>query len=1404
MLRIYLFGHLRLAGEAGPLPFAPRAGGTGLLAYLILHRDRAVARDTLAAALWGDSARPAALARLRRHLHEVERALPPAAPGRPWIARVGGDLWWNPDAGAWVDVAAFEAACRDPARLAEAADLYAGDFVPELYADWAAAARERLRDAYGACLRRLADQRRAAGDLAGAAEAARRALAHDPAAEDVGRALMALLYAEGDRGAALEVFRAVEAALAATFGVPPAAATVAARDAIAAGEGLPDTVWPLGGAVGGVGTVPAVPPGGAAADVSAPAASLPAAIAPAPERTSTSVIGRPATAADTGPAPAATATPPPGTELAVWLLGRLRVAVSGRVLPPLGTESERVLAYLVLHRAEPAPRAYLAFVLWPDVPEAEGRARLRRHLHQLRQSLGGGSTPAWLTVDDRTVQVDAPGTAWVDAAAFERLAADDDRLAEAVDLYAGPLLPRLHDAWAVVERERLHHAYRAALDRASAAALTGGDAAGAAAFAARLLTDQPLDESAARRLMRARLALGDRVGALAAYGALDDALRGALGVAPMPATRALRDAIAGGGALPAEAGGVGPGGDPDAWAGSLSPAVGQVEDVDAGGPSDSTDDRGGAAGPGSARGPEPAAVPSNLPAPRTSFVGRAEAVATIEGWLGAPGQGARLVTITGPGGVGKTRLALEAAGRLRDARPARFPDGVFFVDLSALGEARLVGPAIAAALGLAPSGAQPLMDRLGEHLAPRALLLVLDNFEHVLDAAALVPRLLDASPRLGVLATSRSVLRLYGEHEVSLPPLGLPEPASAGAAADSEAVRLFVQRAAAVRPGWAPRGDELAAVAELCRRFDGLPLAIEILAAHIRLLSPAAMLARLAPRPTALAGRRVDVPARHRSLRDAMDWGFQLLGPSQRALFCRLAVFAGGFGLEAAAAVCGGADAPSAGAGPGEGGTAQGSGEVRAVGGGRSDAARAADPGGRPPPSSSTDGDPAGVPPAFLADLEGLVEASMLARVEDPDGAAAGGLRFRMLRVVREHGREMLAARGELAAVSARHAAHFSALAAAGSAGLRGPEQARWLRVLALEHDNFRAALAWFHADAGAATAELALAADLIRFWEMRVHFEEGSRMMARALARCACDPPDALQLRALIGASDLATGAHDLAGGRVFAERALAVAEAIEDDVGMLRVLNSLAGIAWRQRDYAAAEARLHAALAANAELGNERLEVVFRGNLGVMATEQGRPAAAVAQLAPALALARRLEIPFYAMQILAQLGRADLALGDLAAAEGHTRELHALAVELGNDEMLAAAHALSGALALERGDLGSAHASYRACIEVAGRIDDLTWVAQGLLGLGRLALRAGRAKTAVRLVAAARGALASGEPGLTAADARVVEAVLAEARTALGDAAFEAAQAAGGTLARDAAIALAIAATADLVGER
>lgn len=1306
MLRIHLFGHLRLSGAAGPLPFAPRAGGAELLAYLLLQGDRPVARDALAAALWADVDRPGALARLRRHLHEVERALPPAAPDRPWIVRAAGELWWNRDADAWVDVWAFEAACRDPARLSEAADLYAGDLVPELYADWAFDARERLRDAYGACLRRLVDQRRASGDHAGAVEAARRALAHDPAAEDVGRALMALLYAQGDRGAALDAGRGLEAALAAALGVPPSAATIATRDAIAAGGAVPDGVWPLGG----------TPAGPAAARAR-----------------------RGAAVAGAGGIPAA--APPPGTALAVWLLGRTRIAAAGRVLPPLGAESERVLAYLVLHRAEPLPRAYLAYLLWPDAPEADGRARLRRHLHQLRQSLGDAAG-AWLAADDRMVQVDPSGAAWLDVAAFERLATDGDRQAEAVALYAGPLLPRLDDAWAVAERDRLRHLYRAALDSASAAALAAGDAVRAAEHAARLLADHPLDESAARRLMRARIGLGDRAGALAAYRALEDALRRVLGVAPMPATRAVRDAVADGAALP-----------PDDAGAAAPPA----------GPSDV-----GAALPASpeAAGPLPPAPPpmppGNLPAPWTSFVGRAAALATIEGWLGGPGlgtlgRGARLVTITGPGGVGKTRLALEAAARLRDARPARFRDGVYFVDLSVLSEARLVGPAIAAALGLAPSGAQPLMDRLGEHLAPRAALVVLDNFEHVLDAAVLVPRLLDASPGLCVLATSRSVLRVYGEHEVSLPPLGLPDPGAPGAAAASEAVQLFVQRAAAVRPDWAPRADDLAAVAELCLRFDGLPLAIEILAAHIRMLSPAAMLDRLAPRPTALAGRRVDAPARHRSLRSAMEWGFRLLGARQQALFARLAVFAGSFGLDAAAAVCDasvGAGAPAAG-----------------------DGGRAGD--------------------AFLGHLEELVEASMLLRA---DGDDADGPRFRMLQVVREFGLEVLAARGERAAVGARHAACFARLAAAGRDGLRGPDQARWLRVLAREHDNFRAALAWYRADPAGAAAELALAADLARYWEMRVHFDEGSRLLGRALSRLPDDAGDPLRLRALISAADLATGAHDLAGARAFAERALAVAEAVEDDAGMLRLLNSLAGIAWRQRDYAAAEARLHAALAANAELGDERLEIVFRGNLGVMATEQGRPEAAVAQLRPALALARRLEIPFYAMQILAQLSRASLALRDMAAAEAHTRELHDLARELGNDEMLAAAHAMTGAIASARGDHALAHASHRACIEIAGRIDDTTYVVHGLVGLGRLALRVGRAKTAVRLMAAAQRVLDRDEHGFTAADAAEVAADLEQARAALGDAAFAEARTAGEALSREAAITLAIAATADL----
>jgi predicted ATPase/class 3 adenylate cyclase len=392
--------------------------------------------------------------------------------------------------------------------------------------------------------------------------------------------------------------------------------------------------------------------------------------------------------------------------------------------------------------------------------------------------------------------------------------------------------------------------------------------------------------------------------------------------------------------------------------------------------------------------------PHNLPRQPTPFLGREQQVGEIVALLRR--EDVHLVTLIGPGGTGKTRLALQAAAEVLD----EFIDGVFFVPLAALTDARLVPAVIASALGLREEGGQPLADRLQDYLAARTLLLVLDNFEHLIEAAPAVSTLLGSAPRLKVLTTSRMPLRLRAEHEYPVPSLSVPQrqpPPTAEQVVHYEAVRLFVARAQAVNPDFALTNDNAPAVAEICWRLDGLPLAIELAAARVRMLSPQAMLARLEQRLPFLTGGARDAPHRQRTLRDTIAWSFDLLQPEDQVLFRRLAVFVAGCTLEAAEAVT------------------NPDGELDVFGG-----------------------------------VERLGEHSLLRQ----DAGLEGEPRLVMLETVREYGLEQLVASGEKDVVRERHAAHFATLG-------DDTERVFWSRpvplmaVLEAEADNLRAALRW-------------------------------------------------------------------------------------------------------------------------------------------------------------------------------------------------------------------------------------------------------------------------------------------------------------------------------------------------------
>ena len=392
--------------------------------------------------------------------------------------------------------------------------------------------------------------------------------------------------------------------------------------------------------------------------------------------------------------------------------------------------------------------------------------------------------------------------------------------------------------------------------------------------------------------------------------------------------------------------------------------------------------------------------PNNLPMQPTLLVGREREVEDVRGRLLAPE--VRLLTLTGPGGTGKSRLALQSAADLIE----EFEDGVFFVALATLTDHTLVTSSVAQVLGVRESGDQPLLEGIKDYLQDKRLLLVLDNFEQVLEAAPQAGEILSAAPRLKVLATSRIPLGIYGEREYAVPPLAIPDPKrlpTLEVLSQYEAVRLFIERAEATKAGFEITSENAPAVAEICACLDGLPLAIELAAARIKLLPPSSILARLTNRLKLLTGGARDLPERQRTLRGAIEWSHTLLDEGEKTLFARMAIFSGGRTLEAIEAVC----------------DAQGD-----------------------LPMDAFDG------------VSSLVDKSLLRQEEGPEGEP----RFMMLETIHEYAREKLRESGEAEEIGHAHARHFLGLAE--EAELTGPEQAWWLERLEAEHDNLRTTLA--------------------------------------------------------------------------------------------------------------------------------------------------------------------------------------------------------------------------------------------------------------------------------------------------------------------------------------------------------
>jgi non-specific serine/threonine protein kinase len=647
----------------------------------------------------------------------------------------------------------------------------------------------------------------------------------------------------------------------------------------------------------------------------------------------------------------------------------------------------------------------------------------------------------------------------------------------------------------------------------------------------------------------------------------------------------------------------------------------------------------------------PSLPPNNLPAQRTDIVGRDGEIEEICRELRR--ESIRLMTLTGVGGTGKTTLA-QAVGR--QLLP-EFSDGVFLIELGAIKQPELVASSIAQPLGVRESEGRSIVGALREYLRNRNVLLVVDNFEQVMAARSIVAELLASAPRLKILVTSRELLHLSLEHEYMVPPLGVPESlvqVSADDLSRYEAVRLFVERARAIKANFALTDENAQSVVEICVRLDGLPLAIELAAARVKILSPQAILARLDTSLKLLTGGARDLPLRQQTMRGAVEWSYELLTEDETSLFRRWAVFAGGFTFAAAAAVVGSqlSDAPK---------------EEAAI-----------------TEQAAADIEQLRIDP--LDGLTSLVDKSLLVAKEQADGEQ----RFRMLEVVREYALARLESSGEAEATRRNHAAYFLALAEEVEPHLQGWRPAKWLDRLEEERDNLRAALRWSLAyDVGTAAR---LAAAIRYFWNFQGYLTEGLKW-SQSILKLGDNVPTITRWKILSMAGNLARFQGDYKTARMMYEAGLSEGREADDLPQISLSCRGLGGLALEQGDYNAARGFIEEALAVARE-SNDKFGVARSlSMLGDLARTVGEDAAARPLFEEGLAICRELGKQYALGNILINLAAAEYGEGDYTAAYSHLVEGLTMAQESGDKivgDKIAISNALDGfaALAVSRGE--------------------------------------------------------------------------------------------------------------------
>lgn len=733
---------------------------------------------------------------------------------------------------------------------------------------------------------------------------------------------------------------------------------------------------------------------------------------------------------------------------------------------------------------------------------------------------------------------------------------------------------------------------------------------------------------------------------------------------------------------------------------------------------------------------------ATIPVPFTSLVGRVHEIEQVMDLLRS-GE-ARLITLTGPGGVGKTRLALQVAAQARGL----YGHGAFFLPLADISDPALLLPHIAQTLGVVEKAGETTLQALCTAMGSRHMLLILDNFEQILPAGPTVLELLQCAPRLQVLITSRAALRVYGEQEYPVTPLSIPRSsaeASLEALTQYDSVRLFIARARAVKPGFSVTSSTAPAVAEICHRLDGLPLAIELAAARIKLLSPRALLKRLDRSLPLLTCGAATLPYRHQTLRDAIAWSYNLLTEEEQRVFRCLSIFSGGCTLEAAQAVCG----------PG-----------RVL----TESAQEPEGGG------------------LLDTLSALVDKSLVRHTEQDDGEP----RFSLLETIREFSWEQLESRGEDETAAGRHIDYFTALAEQSLSELLRSNQASWLEKIALDYDNMRAVFARVFRS-GDAKAGLRLGVALWNFWNMRGYGREGCDWLKQALEQ-AEDAPDGLRAQALRTFADLSIKLGDYATSRRCLEQALAICKDLGDKHGTMRALRGLANTARLQGDFASARTLFEEAALLSRELGEvTNLSLILSG-LGSVVFMLGRQEEARRIYQEALELHRALGNTHGITIVLHRLGTLAVAQGNIEEGRALHKQALDLSQKLRDDAGIARSLLALGNLAADEGDYASARSLVSRSLELRLKAGNKRTIAEKLLALAVVDRERSEPARLVTLLAQSDALFASVNAGFAPHEEALKAKWLGFARTMLDSTEYVAAWERGVSMSLDDAVALAL----------